>query len=442
LLNHFIQFFKEKNLLLPKNHFIVATSGGVDSVVLCELCYQAKFSFSIAHCNFKLREEESDRDEAFVRNLGEKYKVPVFVETFATEAVARERKISIQEAARLLRYNWFKDLTKKNASSFVLLAHQANDDIETVIMNFFRGTGLEGLTGMRSTLLESGCLRPLLKYSRKEIENFTRENNLSWVEDSSNSSNKYTRNFFRNEIIPAIKKVFPQVEENVLDNVQRFKKTNNLYNLLVNDLKKKLNKDIEPEVRIPIKLLMKYSHTSLIYEIIKDYGFGEKQVHEIQKLADSESGKFIENGSYQIIKHRNWFIISPKIERSSTIAIEEGVKQIRFDGGLLDIKSFGLQKVTFSSEQNVALIDAKEIEYPLLLRLWREGDYFYPLGMQKKKKVSRFFIDQKLPKNEKEKVWVIESAKRIVWVVGKRIDDRFKITPTTKQVIQFTISSL
>ncbi len=421
----------------------MATSGGVDSVILCELCYQAKFSFSIAHCNFKLREEESDRDEAFVRSLAEKYKVPVFVETFATKAVASERKISIQEAARLLRYNWFKDLTKKNASSFVLLAHQANDDIETVIMNFFRGTGLEGLTGMRSTLLESGCLRPLLKYSRKEIENFIKENNLSWVEDSSNRSNKYTRNFFRNEIIPAIKKVFPHVEENVLDNVQRFKKTNHLYNLLVNDLKKKLNKGTEPEVRIPIKLLMQYIHTSLIYEIIKDYGFGEKQVHEVEKLADSESGKFIENESYQIIKHRNWFIISPKIERSNTIAIEEGVKQIRFDGGgVLDIKSMSLQKATLSSEQNVALIDAKGIEYPLLLRLWKEGDYFYPLGMQKKKKLSRFFIDQKLPKNEKEKVWVIESAKRIVWVVGKRIDNRFKITSTTKQVIQFTISSL
>jgi len=442
LLNFFIQFFKEKNLLHQQNHFIVATSGGVDSVVLCELCHQANFSFSIAHCNFKLRGAESERDEAFVRSLGEKYNVDVFVETFATEDAAREGKISIQEAARFLRYRWFKELSQEKTLSLVLLAHHANDDIETVIMNFFRGTGLEGLTGMQWDLSAGGCLRPMLTFSRKEIENFARDNNLIWVEDSSNSSNKYTRNFFRNEIIPAIKKVYSQVEENILNNVQRFKKINNLYNLLVNDIKEKLIKASLPEVRIPVKLLMRYSHTSLIYEIIKDYGFGEKQVSEVEKLANSESGKFIENENYQIIRHRHWFIISPKIERSNTIAIEEGLKEIQFAGGLLEIKTKTSKKSSLSNEQNIAVIDAKEIEYPLLLRLWKEGDYFYPLGMQKKKKLSRFFIDQKLPKNEKEKVWIIESANRIVWVVGKRIDNRFKITPNTKQVIQFNLSSL
>jgi tRNA(Ile)-lysidine synthase len=441
LLNFFIQFFKEKNLLHQQNHFIIAASGGVDSVVLCELCHQAKFSFSIAHCNFNLRGKESERDQTFVRSLGEKYNVDVFVETFATEEIARERKSSIQEAARFLRYSWFKELTQKKNLSLVLLAHHANDDIETVIMNFFRGTGLEGLTGMQWNVSESGCLRPLLRFSRREIEDFASENNLIWVEDSSNKSNKYTRNFFRNEIIPEIKKVYPQAEENVLGNIQRFKKTRNLYNLLVNDVKKKLNKGSNSEVRIPVKLLMRYSHTSLIYEIIKDFGFGEKQVKEVEKLADSESGKFIENELYQIIKHRSWIIISPKVEVSNTIAIEEGVKQIQFDGGVLEIKSRNTKNINLSTESNVALIDAKEIKYPLLLRLWKEGDYFYPLGMQKKKKLSRFFIDQKLPKNEKERIWIIESSNRIVWVVGKRIDDRFKITAKTNQGIQFTISN-
>ncbi|MFN2438179.1 MAG: tRNA lysidine(34) synthetase TilS [Chitinophagaceae bacterium] len=441
MLNRFIQFFKEKNLLHQQNHFIVTTSGGVDSAVLCELCYQAKFSFSIAHCNFKLRGEESDRDENFVRSLGQKYKVNVLVETFETEVIATEKKISVQEAARLLRYSWFKDLAEKETHTFVLLAHHANDDIETVIMNFFRGTGLEGLTGMKWNLSESHCLRPLLTFNRKQIKDFARNNNLNWVEDSTNRSNKYTRNFFRNEIIPLVKKVFPQAEENVLNNIQRFKKSKKLYDLLVADLKKKLNKGSHPEVRIPVKLLMSYRHTSLIYEIIKDYGFGEKQVHEIEKLAESESGKFIENESYQIIKHRHWFIISLKFEKSNTIAIEEGIKQIGFEGGLFEIKTMALKNTTLSANQTRALVDAKEIEYPLVLRLWKEGDYFYPLGMQKKKKLSRFFIDKKLPKNEKEKIWVIESAKRIVWIVGKRIDDRFKITDKTQKVIQFTISS-
>ncbi|HVE61968.1 MAG TPA: tRNA lysidine(34) synthetase TilS, partial [Chitinophagaceae bacterium] len=261
-------------MLPQQSHFIVATSGGVDSAVLCELCYQAKFSFSIAHCNFKLRGEESDRDENFVRSLGDKYKVHVLVEAFETEAVATEKKISVQETARFLRYSWFKDLAEKKTHTFVLLAHHANDDIETVIMNFFRGTGLEGLTGMQWNLSQNHCLRPLLTFTRKEIEDFARNKNLNWVEDSTNRSNKYTRNFFRNEIIPLVKKVFPQAEENVLDNIQRFKKSKKLYDLLVADLKKKLNKGSHPEVRIPVKLLMSYRHTSLIYEIIKDYGFG------------------------------------------------------------------------------------------------------------------------------------------------------------------------
>ncbi|MEO5984882.1 MAG: tRNA lysidine(34) synthetase TilS [Ferruginibacter sp.] len=442
MINAFNQFFRENSLLTQQKHFIVATSGGKDSIVLCELCRQANFSFSLAHCNFKLRGEESERDEAFVRNLAEKYKVPVFIEVFATHHFAKEKKLSIQEAARFLRYEWFTHLAEKNLCTFVLLAHHANDDIETAVMNFFRGTGIEGLTGMRSFLPESHCLRPLLRFSRKEIEFFAKENKLQWVEDSSNISNKYTRNLFRNEIIPAIKKVFPQAEENLLNNIERFKKTNHLYALLVNELKKKLNKGTHPEVRIPVKQLMSYQHTSLIYEIIKDYGFGEKQVQEVEKLAESESGKFIENETYQFIRHRNWFIISPKIKNSNTIAIDEGEKQIVFDGGILEIKNAGIKNAVLSNNENVALVDAKDIVYPLLLRLWKDGDYFYPLGMQKKKKLSRFFIDKKLSKNEKEKVWVIESAKRIVWVLGKRIDDRFKITPNTSKMIQFTLSNL
>lgn len=430
----FVRFFKNRNLLQGK--FLAAVSGGIDSAVLCELCKQSGIQFSIAHCNFQLRGEESERDEKFVRNLGEKYNVEAFVKRFDTNAFVEEKKISIQEAARELRYDWFVHLKKEKRFPFTLLAHHADDNIETLLMNFFRGTGLHGLTAMpEENIDEKYFLRPLLEVRRKEIVEFAKQNNLQWVEDSSNASSKYTRNFFRNELLPAIKKVYPQVEENLLGNIERFKKTNTLYQASVEELKKKVCGQYASEIRIPILKLMKYQHTSLIYEIIKDYGFGEKQVEEVIKLADANSGKFIENDQYQIVKHRNLFIIAPKNNIADTVAVEEGMDNICFGGGRLELKTIVKEKFHLQKKENIAQLDAKHIEFPLLLRRWRQGDYFYPLGMRKKKKLSRFFINCKLAKNQKENIWVMESNKKIIWIVGMRIDDRFKVTDSTKEIL-------
>ncbi|HVG41504.1 MAG TPA: tRNA lysidine(34) synthetase TilS [Chitinophagaceae bacterium] len=438
MLQQFISFLKEKNLLQPQHHFLVAASGGIDSVVLCALCKEANLSFSIIHCNFHLRAAESNRDEEFVRSLGVKYDVAVFVKDFDALTFAEQNRLSIQEAARVLRYNWFAAIREKRKAAYTLLAHHATDDVETLLMNFFRGTGLEGLTGMPWNVETSHCLRPLLKNTRKDIEDYAETNKLDWVEDSSNALNKYTRNFFRNDLIPALQKVYPQVEENLINNINRFKKTNNLYKILVQELKQKLNKGAFPQIRYPVKQLLNYSHTSLIYEIIKDFGFGEKQVPEVLKLCSSESGKYIENEGHQVIKHRAWLIIAPKSVQATAIAIEKGETEIRFNSSFLEIKKLRIEKLQLQKNAAVAQLDASKIEYPLLLRKWKEGDYFYPLGMAKKKKLSRFFIDLKLPKNEKENIWVLESAKRIIWVIGYRIDDRYKITERTKEVLQIT----
>jgi tRNA(Ile)-lysidine synthase len=436
----FIQFFKGRNLLHGK--FLAAVSGGVDSLVLCELCKQSGIQVSIAHCNFQLRGEESERDEKFVRSLGERYGVEVFVKKFDTESYASEKKLSIQEAARELRYHWFVQLKNENGFAFTLLAHHADDNIETLLMNFFRGTGLQGLAAMpEENLDEKFILRPLLEVRRKEILEFASQNNLQWVDDSSNASSKYTRNFFRNELIPAIKNVFPQAEENLLDNIRRFKKTNALYQTAIEELKKKICEPYASEIRIPILKLMKYRHTSLLYEVIKNYGFGEKQVDELIKLADADSGKFIENDRYQIIKHRNWFIIAPRAGSAGMIAIAEGMEQVCFSAGKLELKMIPKEKFQLQKKESIAQLDAKHIEYPLVLRKWKQGDYFYPLGMRKKKKLSRFFIDQKLPKNQKENIWVLESAKRIIWIVGMRIDDRFKVTDSTKEILSVNVTN-
>jgi tRNA(Ile)-lysidine synthase len=461
LLQRYKDFIKAENLFSPKDKLLLAVSGGVDSVVLCELCHQAGFDFMIAHCNFQLRGEESERDEKFVRQLGEKYKVEVAVKKFNTERYAAEKKISIQVAARELRYGWFKELIsnkqyttgKENTQSkdtncelavahyYLLTAHHANDNIETLLMNFFRGTGLEGMKGIPEKVKERKLIRPLLHFKREAIEAFARENNLQWVEDSSNESSRYTRNYFRNELIPALKKVYPKAEDNLLGTINRFSQIENLYSVLVGDLKKKLCKQKGNDIHIPVKQLIGYKNESLIYEIIKDYGFGEKQVDEVLKLADSESGHFIENNSHRIIKHRHWFIIAAlQSEVSENIIIEERDSTVLFYAGKLFIERTGNLKP--EAVNSVAQLDATLIKFPLLLRKWKIGDYFYPLGMSKKKKLSRFFIDLKLSKVDKENIWVIEMNKKIIWVAGHRIDDRFKITANTKNVLKIIISRI
>jgi tRNA(Ile)-lysidine synthase len=417
---------------------LLAVSGGVDSVVLCELSKQAGLSFAIAHCNFGLRGQESERDEAFVRELGEKYSVEVFKIRFDTEAYAGETRLSIQEAARDLRYHWFEEIRKKQGFAYTLLAHHADDNIETLLMNFFRGTGLDGLTGMPEEKKAFHCLRPMLHIRREAIEDFAKAYSLQWVEDSSNASSKYTRNFFRNEVLPQLKTVFPQVEDNLLGNIRRLQQTNNIYRTMLADIKRKVCEVRGEEVHIPVLKLMKYGHTSLIYEIIKDFGFGETTVDEVKKLARAVSGKYITNERYRIIRHRAWFIIAPRTVTAQTIVIDKDTDLVPFGDGQLQVKRLSKEKYTLAKDASVAQLDAKEISFPLVLRRWKAGDYFYPLGMRKKKKLARFFIDQKLSKTEKEKIWVVESHKRIVWIVGHRIDDRFKVTDSTKEVLLLT----
>ncbi len=438
----FTGFFKERKLTLVNNAFLLAVSGGVDSVVLCQLSKEAGLQFAIAHCNFGLRGEESSRDEAFVRSLGERYGVEVYVKKFDTTTFAEVHKLSIQETARKLRYDWFEQVRKENGFAYTLLAHHANDNIETLLMNFFRGTGLEGLTGMPEEKKEAHCLRPMLHLRRSEIEAFAKERGLPWVEDSSNASTKYTRNFFRNEMIPQLQKVFPQAEENLLNNIRRLQQTNMLYKDLVNNLKTKVCEVKGEEVHIPVLKLMKYKNTALIYEIIRDYGFGEKGVDELLKLAGAESGKYIANETHRIIRHRAWFIIAPKTITAQTFVIEKEDESVRFNSGELLLKAIRIEKFSLDKSPFLAQLDAREVAFPLVLRRWKKGDYFYPLGMRKKKKLARFFIDQKLSKTEKEKVWVVESHKRVVWIVGYRIDDRFKVTESTKEVLQLSLSTL
>lgn len=434
----FQQFFLEHKIN-TEARFLVGVSGGIDSVVLADLCKKAGLSFAIAHCNFHLREEESIRDEKFVRGLAVHYGVEVYVENYDTAGYANENKLSVQQAARDLRYDFFNRICKEFGYDYTLLAHHADDNVETVLMNFFRGTGIKGLKGIPPIIKKQGYfLRPVLQARRSEIVQYSIDHHLAWAEDSSNESIKYVRNFFRHEVIPRVKTVYPSAEENILQNAERFKRIEAFYTSAVEDAKRKLIENFEGVVRIPVKKLQSVSHTSLIFEILSDYGFGEGQVEEFIKLLDSTSGRFIENDKFQVIRHDKWMIFSERKCQSSIHTISGQEQEIEFSEGMLWIKKMDVSELRMDPSPDTALLDARQVEFPLVLRKWKQGDYFYPLGMARKKKLSRFLIDQKFSKNKKEDVWILESNKKILWIVGLRIDHRARIQESTKQLFKIT----
>ena len=418
----------------------MAVSGGIDSVVLSELCHQAGYEFAIAHCNFQLRDADSERDETFVRELAGKYNVPFHAVKFETKAFASEKRISTQEAARELRYNWFEETRVAEGYQHILTAHHADDNIETVLMNFFRGTGIKGIRGIESK--HGWIVRPLLFARRSELERFLAEHTLDYVPDFTNEQDDYTRNYFRNRVIPLIEKSFPGVSENILSNITRFKDVELLYQQAIDVHKKKLLGYKGNEVHMPVLKLKKTEPLhSVIYEIIKEYGFSSPQTDEVVGILESESGKYVQSPSHRIIKNRSWLIIAPNEAVESELIVIDAMGDWQFAMGNLQIETFPVANLRHSTSNLLANVDAGEIKFPLLLRRWKQGDYFYPLGMKKKKKTVPFFIDQKLSKTDKEKIWVIEMNKKIVWIVGQRIDDRFKITDRTKNVIRITFQT-
>lgn len=439
LLEKFIHNVQQHAGYQNKVKLLLAVSGGVDSVVLCDLISKVGYNFSIAHCNFQLRGEESDGDESFVRDLAKKYDKEIFVERFETDKVASEKKISIQEAARNLRYGWFSRLAAEEMA-VITTAHHADDNIETVVMNFFRGTGLKGLTGMDSKF---PVYRPLLPFRKQEILNYAKEDNLSYREDSSNASNKYTRNFFRNELLPSIKQVFPSVEENILHNIERLNEVEQVYERAIKEQKERLIEPKGNEEHIPILKLQKtFAFRTILWEILRERYFTSGQIDEVIKLMTADNGSYIASEFYRIIKNRKWLIISKRGEdESNTFFVIDPAEK---DNWHFEKERLLFERIERSTDfkiptsQNIACLDADKITFPLILRKWKQGDYFYPLGMRKKKKLSRFFIDQKLSRTAKEKVWVLEMNKKIIWVVGLRIDDRHKIEPSTKNVLTIT----
>ena len=441
LLNRFQQHWNNqfKNIPLHQHNVLIAISGGLDSVMLAHLMHQSGAKCRLAHCNFQLRGDESKRDEEFVLQYAADLSFPLSIIHFNTADFAKEQKLSIQESARKLRYDWFAALRKEYDIKWLLTAHHADDNIETVMMHFFRGTGIKGMTGIPYLQKEQSILRPLLPFHKNELVEYAKENNLSFVEDSSNKKEDYTRNFFRLNLIPQIKNIYPQVEENILNNIQRFNEANTIYNSVIDLHKKNLLEFKGNEIHIPVlKLKKSIPLSAFVWEIIKDYGFQSPQTEEVIKLLDAHTGSYIHSATHRIILNRNWLLIVPNnTQEAINVLIEENDKTIFLPKGQLTIDKLNIDdSFKVPAESDIACVEIKDLKYPMLLRPWKQGDYFYPLGMTKKKKLSRFFIDEKLSVTDKENVMVLESLGKIIWVLGYRIDNRFKINPNTKEILK------
>jgi len=438
-------FVRQENLYRPNDLLLVAVSGGVDSVVLCDLLSRSGHDFEIAHCNFNLRGEESDRDESFVRTISRNYGKILHGNTFDTTRFAQEKKCSIQEAARTLRYEWFAEIIKvRNADvrrtgavMKLLTAHHLDDNVETAFMNFVKGTGIAGIRGMLPAT--DKVVRPLLFAGKEEILHYADAAGLHWVEDSSNLEEKYSRNFIRRKVLPLIGEIYPMVDKNLAENIARFRDIETLYGLSVERLKKGLLSQSGSDWRIPVeKLRVTPGVRTILWEIIRHFGYSARQVDEVSTLMDSETGRYVASATHRILRNRNWLLISPvQSAQTNVVLIEKTVPDIVFPAGTLRVKIIGpLLKDELDAGADIAFLDHRDIRYPLILRKWKQGDYFYPLGMRKKKKISRFLTDAKLSLPQKENVWVLESDKKIIWVVGMRPDDRFRIGPGTASILK------
>lgn len=433
-------YILEHELLDYDKVIIVGVSGGTDSVVLLHLLLSLGYKCAVAHCNFKLRMEASDNDSLFVRNLAISLNIPHYSIDFETVEYAKSHSISIEMAARDLRYEWFSDLYVQLDAQAIAVAHHADDSIETLLMNLVRGTGLKGLTGIHPK--NGKVVRPLLCCTRKEIEQYRFENQLQHVEDVSNATLDYTRNKFRNQVIPLLEEINPSVRQTLYQTLSRFDGILSIYDRAINDTISQVKSTEGELIKINIEQLQQSAHvTTVLYEMLHPYGFSNDTIEKISLQLESESGKSFFSDTHRLIKDRDCFILQP-IQSRDELVYEIGENQIEISTPI----SLKINKLTktgdfsLSRESSCIHLDYSKLKFPLILRKWQEGDTFYPLGMNQRKKVSDFFIDNKFSLIQKEQTWLLLSADEIVWVVGCRIDNRYKITENTQEVFEIKLA--
>ncbi|PKP33769.1 MAG: tRNA lysidine(34) synthetase TilS [Bacteroidetes bacterium HGW-Bacteroidetes-17] len=437
-----IKAFIIKNKLFTTGDKILLTvSGGMDSVAMCELFHQVGLKFGIAHCNFKLRGEESDGDAQFVKKLAAKYKAPFFYIEFNTNQIAGERGISTQMAARDLRYEWFEKIRQENNYQRIATGHHQDDQLETFFINLLRGTGISGLHGIKAE--QGKLIRPLLFTTRKEIAFFIEKSQLSYREDSSNASDKYLRNKIRHHLLPVLEDIDPAYLDIFDANMKRFSEAEEIYAAQINQTRKRLLLKNQDEYTISIRELENlHPISTYLFELIREFGFSFQTTEDIIKSLNNESGSQFFSDTHRLLKDRTQLLIRTlKKETEKAFLISDGTKKTE-KPICLNFSSFAKDSTfEFSTEKHIASLDLGKLIFPLSIRKWKEGDYFYPLGSNFKKKISDYFIDQKFSLFEKEDCWLLCSGDAIVWIIGHQIDNRFKISSKTTKFIQIEYSA-
>jgi len=435
-----IHNFIEKNQLLnPGGRVIVGVSGGADSVVLLHILLSLGYECIVAHCNFHLRMNESDRDEDFVRRLSEKLNLPFYYIDFDTVVYSDTHKISIEMAARELRYNWFYDLLGKTDAEAIAVAHHADDSIETLLMNLVRGTGFRGLVGIPKR--NEKVVRPLLCCTRLEIESYIVEHKLEHIVDSTNATLDYQRNKFRNSVLPLLEEVNPSVRRTLYDSLERFSGSLAIYQQAIEKIRTELVHKKDDIVKIDINLLKKQVHPfTVLFELLQPYSFHSVVIGQIVEHLDGESGKVFYSDTHRLIKDRNYLIVGAKnVNNDNEYHISQNETEVKLPISL-KIKYLDAGKdFQVSKDSNRVHFDADKLSFPLRLRRWSEGDSFYPFGMNKRKKISDFFIDNKLSIFEKEQSWLLMSGEDIIWILGLRTDNRYRITEKTIKVLELQL---
>lgn len=439
MLKAFQQLLKNRFSFLKEAPLLLAVSGGLDSMVLTDLCIKSGLNLSLAHCNFKLRNEESDGDEDFIKDFAQTNNLNVFTTHFETETFATTSKQSIQMAARQLRYEWFETLKNQNGFECILTAHHADDNLETVLINLSRGTGLEGLSGIPE--INGSIVRPLLEFSREDIHGYATKQNVSWREDSSNKSTKYVRNNLRHTIIPHLKNLNPTFIENFQTTQNHLKDTQSILEDYMLEVEEKVIESIdENQIVYNVNCLLALNNPkAYLYQLLKAYNFTDWT--QITALLEAQSGKQIRSSTHRLLKNRSQLILSPLLTLSKvSISIEASDTAVSIPSQSFDLKLEIITSVG-SASKNVLYLDFEMLKFPLRLSNWDNGDFFYPSGMNGKKKLSKYFKDEKFSLIEKENTVVVYSGNAVVWIVGKRADQRFIATEKSSKILKLSIES-
>lgn len=432
LQKQFHEFVLTQELIRDGDHVLLAVSGGVDSMVMAELFLNDRWNFSIAHCNFNLRGQESDGDQLFVEEWARNNQIKIHSKQFDLG------EGSVQLNARNARYNWFNELLKSEGYSCVATAHHLNDSLETALLNLVRGTGTKGVSGIKAK--SDSIIRPLMFATREQLLNYAQDQKIKWREDSSNAKTDYDRNLLRSEVLPVLEKLNPSLAETFKNTSERLQLSTEFIQEKVEEVKAKYQVEKGSMIELKLDWVAKKTDLLILSEVLSDFGFNYVTCKEIFE-AIGKSGKRFTSMDWELSMDRNSLFIKSNELKEESEQLVSSAGEYNYDWGTLAISTCSQEDVDFGGNGSVSFVDSDSLEFPLKVRKWNEGDRFQPLGMNGSKKISDYLIDNKIPLAVKNQVRVLLSRDEIVWVIGHQISDLFKITDQTQKVLRLAINA-